>query len=57
MNHLFTQKINEFLFLVGLNREKKKKKDPISQHLPHMHMYTCGGFVLMFGKTNTVFQV
>ena len=21
------------------------------------HMYTCGGFVLMFGKTNTVFQV
>ena len=20
-------------------------------------MYTCGGFVLMFGKTNTVFQV
>ena len=19
------------------------------------HMYTCGGFVLMFGKTNTVF--
>ena len=21
------------------------------------HMYTCGGLVLMFGKTNTVFQV
>ena len=21
------------------------------------HMYTCGGFVLMFGKTNTVFEV
>ena len=21
------------------------------------HMYTCGRFVLMFGKTNTVFQV
>ena len=21
------------------------------------HMYTCGGFVLMFGKANTVFQV
>ena len=21
------------------------------------HMYSCGGFVLMFGKTNTVFQV
>ena len=21
------------------------------------HMYTCGGFVLMFGKTNTAFQV
>ena len=21
------------------------------------HMYTCGGFVLMFGKTSTVFQV
>ena len=21
------------------------------------HMYTCGGFILMFGKTNTVFQV
>ena len=21
------------------------------------HMYTCGGFVLMSGKTNTVFQV
>ena len=21
------------------------------------HMYTCGGFVLIFGKTNTVFQV
>ena len=20
------------------------------------HMYTCGGFVLMFGKTNTVFE-
>ena len=20
-------------------------------------MYTCGGFVLMFGKTNTVFKV
>ena len=20
-------------------------------------MYTCGGFVLMFGKTNTVFEV
>ena len=20
------------------------------------HMYTCGGFVLMFGKTNTVFR-
>ena len=20
-------------------------------------MYTCGGFILMFGKTNTVFQV
>ena len=20
-------------------------------------LYTCGGFVLMFGKTNTVFQV
>jgi len=35
MNHLFTQKINEFLFLVGINR-KKKKKDPLPQHLPHM---------------------
>ena len=22
-----------------------------------LNMYTCGGFVLMFGKTNTVFQV
>ena len=21
------------------------------------HMYTCGGFALMFGKTNTVFEV
>ena len=21
------------------------------------HMYTCGGLVLMFGKTNTVFEV
>ena len=21
------------------------------------HMYTCGRFVLMFGKTNTVFEV
>ena len=21
------------------------------------HLYTCGGFVLMFGKTNTVFGV
>ena len=21
------------------------------------HIYTCGGFVLMFGKTNTVFEV
>ena len=21
------------------------------------HMYTCGGFVLMFGKTNTVIEV
>ena len=21
------------------------------------HMYTCGGFIFMFGKTNTVFQV
>ena len=21
------------------------------------HVYTCGGFILMFGKTNTVFQV
>ena len=21
------------------------------------HMYTCGGFVLIFGKTNTVYQV
>ena len=21
------------------------------------HMYTCGGFVLMFGNTNTVFEV
>ena len=21
------------------------------------HMYTCGGFVLIFGKTNTVFEV
>ena len=20
------------------------------------HMYTCGGFILMFGKTNTVFR-
>ena len=25
--------------------------------LDGVHMYTCGGFVLMFGKTNTVFQV
>ena len=22
-----------------------------------VRMYTCGGFALMFGKTNTVFQV
>ena len=34
MNHLFTQKINEFLFLVGINRKKKKKRIPFPNTFP-----------------------
>ena len=33
------------------------KTETIVSYHSDIHMYTCGGFVLMFGKTNTVFEV
>ena len=35
----------------------KTKATTIDKETEAQKMYTCGRFVLMFGKTNTVFQV
>ena len=38
----------------SLSKLRKIVKDSEARRVA---VYTCGGFVLMFGKTNTVFQV
>ena len=40
----------------GLFKTCMKAKGKKTQRLKHIteHMYTCGGFILIFGKSNTV---
>ena len=41
--------------LLGIdNKEKSEKKILIRRVRDGEHMYTCGGFILIFGKTNTI---
>ena len=34
----------------------KEESEKVNLKLNIQHMYTCGGFILIFGKTNTIMQ-
>ena len=40
--------------LKNLLLKVKEKSEKIGLKLNDWHMYTCGGFILIFGKTNTI---
>ena len=40
--------------LKNLLLKVKEKSEKIGLKLNNWHMYTCGGFILIFGKTNTI---
>ena len=40
--------------LKSLLMKVKEESEKIGLKLNDWHMYTCGGFILIFGKTNTI---
>jgi len=44
------EELNNLLMKVNEDSEKAGLK----LNIPGEHMYTCGGFILIFGKTNTI---
>ena len=55
-----TDRENLFNVITRLVYLRHKKKDKIIEYkvfyscMVFKHMYTCGGFILIFGKTNTI---